>query len=123
MIEGEDEEKLQPEETKRFRGLAARAHFLAQDRAGIVFATKELTRIMAMPSKHDWDTLVGLGRYFALHPRVVHLEGDEKGSKLQLDLEDALKNGFDLRKGLGLRFRKAHAPTTQTHAELGTKCS
>ena len=38
-------------------------------------------------------------------------------SKLELELEDAVENGFELRKGLGLRFQRAHAPNTAKHAE------
>ena len=38
-------------------------------------------------------------------------------SKLELELEDAVENGFELRKGIGLRFQRAHAPITARHAE------
>ena len=38
-------------------------------------------------------------------------------SKLELELEDAVENGFELRKGIGLRFQRAHAPNTAKHAE------
>ena len=38
-------------------------------------------------------------------------------SKLELELEDAVEKGFELRKGLGLRFQRAHAPNTAKHAE------
>ena len=38
-------------------------------------------------------------------------------SKLELELEDAVENGFELRKRLGLRFQRAHAPNTAKHAE------
>ena len=38
-------------------------------------------------------------------------------SKLELELEDAVENGFELQKGIGLRFQRAHAPITAKHAE------
>ena len=40
-------EMLNKEDTSRFRGMAARANFLSQDRADIKFATKEISRRMA----------------------------------------------------------------------------
>ena len=39
---GTEEEPLGPEETTRFRALAARANDIAQDRADVQFAAKEL---------------------------------------------------------------------------------
>ena len=38
-------------------------------------------------------------------------------SKLEKELEDTVENGFELRKGIGLRFQRAHAPNTAKHAE------
>ena len=40
----EDDECLNPQEVKEFRGLVARANYLAQDRSDIQFATKEACR-------------------------------------------------------------------------------
>ena len=38
-------------------------------------------------------------------------------SKLELELDDAVGKGFELRKGIGLLFQRAHAPNTVRHAE------
>lgn len=64
-------EKLSPEDTTKYRALAARANFLVIDRGDLVFIAKELTRQMAAPSFADWDKLVRLGRYLKGHPRMV----------------------------------------------------
>ena len=37
--------------------------------------------------------------------------------KLELELEDAVEEGFELRKGIGLRFQRAQAPNTAKHAK------
>eukprot|EP00969_Alexandrium_andersonii_P341930 15114427-Alexandrium_andersonii.AAC.1 len=48
--EGDDEE-LDQEEATRYRALAARANYLAQDRPDIQYSTKALCRDMAKPTK------------------------------------------------------------------------
>ena len=60
------------DEITRYRRIAARANFLAQDRMDIAFATKEATRRMTPPAKDDWNKLVRIGRYFVRYPRVVN---------------------------------------------------
>ena len=39
--EGDNEDPLSPEEATKYRGIAARANYLALDRPGLVFAAKE----------------------------------------------------------------------------------
>ena len=56
----------------RFRGLAARANFLSQDRADIQYATKEVARRMARPRDGDWSLLKRLARYLVGAPRLVY---------------------------------------------------
>ena len=51
--EEEEEEKLGAGEASEYRGLAARANYLALDRADIQFSTKEVCRGMANPSVAD----------------------------------------------------------------------
>ena len=58
-----NDEELPPEKAKQYRGLVARANYLAQDRADIGFAVKELCRKMAKPTVSDWEALERLGRY------------------------------------------------------------
>ena len=55
----EDDECLNPQEVKEFRGLAARANYLAQDRPDIQFATKEVCRCMSKPTRLCWGKLKG----------------------------------------------------------------
>ena len=63
---------LDKAEVSRFRGLAARANFLSQDRADIQYATKEISRRMATPRAGDWLLLKRLARYIVGAPRVVY---------------------------------------------------
>eukprot|EP00972_Heterocapsa_arctica_P073465 10849977-Heterocapsa_arctica.AAC.1 len=50
-----DEEELQGEEATAYRAAAARANYLAMDRADIQFAAKEVCRRMATPRRCDWQ--------------------------------------------------------------------
>ena len=46
---GAEEEPLGPQEATKFRALAARANYIAQDRVDVQFAAKELCREMSCP--------------------------------------------------------------------------
>ena len=73
------EDALSADEVTRYRRVAARANFLAQDRMDISYATKEATRRMTVPTTDDWNKLGRLERYRlrlegqedARYPRVV----------------------------------------------------
>ena len=54
-----------------YRALAARANYLAQDRADIQFAAKEICRGMAQPNRGHLKRLRRLARYLITAPRVV----------------------------------------------------
>jgi hypothetical protein len=69
--EDEEEEKLVAGEASEYRGLAARANYLALDRSDIQFSTKEVCRGMANPSVADKRRLKRLGRFLIEKPRVV----------------------------------------------------
>ena len=66
-------------EASRFRGVAARINFLAQDRADIQFAAKELSRRMAVPVRSDWEAAKKIARYFKHRPRAVQVFRFEQG--------------------------------------------
>ena len=66
-----DEEPLSESESRRFRALAARANYLAQDRADIQFAVKEACRDMASPSTASWTVLKRIARYLLSYPRLI----------------------------------------------------
>ena len=57
--DGETEEELNSEEATRYRGIAARAIYLAADRPDIMYAVKELCRGMAKPTRAHWHKLSG----------------------------------------------------------------
>ena len=59
---------LSPDETTRYRALAATANFLATDRGDIVHCAKELTRHTAAPTTADWEKVVRLGKYLKTDP-------------------------------------------------------
>ena len=70
----EEEDNNIPIPTKdayHFRGLAARANYLAQDRADIQYAAKEICRGMAQPTKGHVKKLRRLARYLIGAPRVI----------------------------------------------------
>ena len=56
----EDEEKLGSQEAREFRGLAARANYLALDRIDIQYAVKELVKDMSKPKVSSWAALMRL---------------------------------------------------------------
>ena len=54
---------------KVYRGLAALGNFVAQDRADIGFAAKEVSKTMADPAECDLLAVKRLGRYLTQYPR------------------------------------------------------
>ena len=64
---------LTPAMATQYRGLIARANYLAQDRAEIQFAVKELCRTMSAPNDDPWSQLKRLAKYLAARPRAVTL--------------------------------------------------
>ena len=64
---------LEGDAAKNFRGLAARANYIAQDRFDLQFAAKEACRFMAQPTTSGLALLKRLGRYVKRHPRMVQL--------------------------------------------------
>ena len=66
-----DEEELGPMEATSYRGMSARANYLAQDRMDIQYAVKEISREMAKPTRGGMRKLKRLGRYLVGKPRVV----------------------------------------------------
>ena len=55
----------------RHRSLTMRINYLAQDRADVQFAGKELARRMSSPTEADWQKLKRVGRYLVGRPRMV----------------------------------------------------
>ena len=54
-----------------FRGVVARANYLAADRPEIQFSSKEICRWMASPTEHGVAALKRLGRFLEGHRRVI----------------------------------------------------
>ena len=69
-VTNEDDPLLGPPEATRYRALAARANYLAQDRPETQYAIKEIARRMATPRRGDWNLLKRLGRYLLGTPRA-----------------------------------------------------
>ena len=72
-------------EATKYRALAARAMFLAQDRTDIGFAVKELSRKMSKPRGMDTKDLKSLGRYLIGRGRMV-LEFRRQGRNSIVDV-------------------------------------
>ena len=64
-------ELMRPADATRYRGIAARFNFLAQDRVDFQYACKEASRRMARPQVADWAILKRMGRYLIGCPRYV----------------------------------------------------
>ena len=62
---------LDDESKSPFRSMVMRGAYLAQDRADIQFACKELVRRMSAPTQDDWAALKRLIRDMVYRPRVV----------------------------------------------------
>jgi hypothetical protein len=79
----DDEELNEPllrEDATKFRALAARANYLAQDRLDVQFACKEMCRSMSAPTRGSWVKLKRLARYLMEHPSaVLHYRYSEGG--------------------------------------------
>ena len=67
----ESEEVLGKEEATIYRSIAARVHFIAQDRHELLFSAKEICRPMAAPTRGGMNKLKRIGRYLKAHPRLV----------------------------------------------------
>ena len=63
--------ELDPDEARTYRALAARANYLALDRPEISYASKELCRDFAKPTKQSWEKLKRLARFLVGKPRTI----------------------------------------------------
>ena len=73
------ESSLTDQEKSKFCGVAARIKYLAQDRADLQFAAKDLCRHMASPEVHDWEKSNRIARKVFEReaegrPAISHLE-------------------------------------------------
>jgi hypothetical protein len=66
-----EEVELVGKQRSQYRGMVARANYLAQDRCDIQFAVKVLSRGMAKPTTGNWQALKRLGRYLLERTRCV----------------------------------------------------
>ena len=64
-------ERLGREDAARYRAIAARPNYIAQDRVDLGFAVKEVCRRMANPTVGDRERIQSLGRYLLGRPRVI----------------------------------------------------
>jgi hypothetical protein len=67
----EESESLEGTQAREYRALAARANYLAADRADIQYAVKDICRGMATPTRGGWRKLKRLGRYLVGKPRAI----------------------------------------------------
>ena len=78
-----DEELMEKPEAKRFRALAARANYLAQDRMDLQYMAKEVCRDMCKPSLEAFNRLKKVARYLLSRGAVrFKFVWQEEGEKL-----------------------------------------
>ena len=72
LIDQLTEDKTLPaSELTGFRGLAARANYLAADRIDLQYSAKEVCRFMSAPSETSVAAMKRMGRYLSGHQRLV----------------------------------------------------
>ena len=69
-VSAEVQEERYPEDATRYRRAAARITYMAQDRADLAFAAKELAKNMARPRKGDEVKVKRVIRYLRAKPRA-----------------------------------------------------
>ena len=69
--EREAEELVPENEVRRFRGVAARANYLSQDRPDLKYAALKLCRCMSSPRTKDWALVERIARYLKARPVVA----------------------------------------------------
>jgi hypothetical protein len=66
-----NETPLSSEQAQKYRSLAARVNFLAQDRPDLQFASRRVSKHMSTPSVGSWEMLKRIGRYLKGAARKV----------------------------------------------------
>ena len=82
--EEKDDEELEKQDGKRYRGLAARGNYLSLDRMDMQFAAKEACRQMAKPRQSGIARMKRIARYLRKYPRLVWSYGRGR------DIEDVI---------------------------------
>ena len=82
-----DEVGLSESEATKFRGLAAKVNFLAQDCPDLQFPAKEVCRDMSFPTVASWARLKRLARYLVTRTVIFQHEWQDEG-KLMLIASD-----------------------------------
>lgn len=72
-LEPEESVALSYEDARRYRGIAARLNYLAQDRPDLKFPALRASRSMSEPHEKDWQVLKRVGRYLISRPRAACL--------------------------------------------------
>ena len=66
-----DDDEMERDDAKKYRGIAARLNYLSPERMDVGFAVKEAARNMSKPLFGDWAKLNRIGRYLVGRPRLV----------------------------------------------------
>ena len=69
LTEEGEEDLLEPREQTKYRAVAARANYLAQDRTDLQFSVKECSRHQANPNREGLEKIKRLARYLVKSPR------------------------------------------------------
>jgi len=99
--EEEEEKPLAWVAVRQVRSGAARANYLAQDRADLSYAAKELCRRMSAPTEADWVALLRIVRYLKAEPRGTYRYLWQKDSAISVYVDTDFA-GCPLRLGKAL---------------------
>ena len=79
----EEDYPLNHENARKYRGIAARLNYLAQDRPDLKFAALKASRCMSDPHDKNWEALKKVGRYFITRPRArCNFKWQEESAKI-----------------------------------------
>ena len=70
-----DDPKVDEDQRKKYRGVAARGNYLNSDRMDLQFAAKEACRQMAAPRQSGWSRMKRIARYLVKYPKLVWYYG------------------------------------------------
>ena len=88
-VEEGDEEELDREESKVFRGVATRLKFMSLDCPDMEFPVKQCSREMAKPKRGSWKSFKKVARYLVGRTKVVWEFTWQEEAKLSYVLPDS----------------------------------
>jgi hypothetical protein len=110
-----DSPALDPENTTRYRAVAARLNYLAQDRPDLKYSVMRACACMSAPREGDMNKLKRIGRYLLRYPRAICLFAwQRKDSKLVVHTDSDWAGDRETRRSVssGVMMHGSHVIET-----------